>query len=41
LNQSELPRLDGVKQDGRSNDIHLGRLGGDECRCLEGHGVGS
>jgi hypothetical protein len=33
--------LDGVKQDGRSNDIHLGRLDGVECRWLGGHGVGS
>jgi RNA-directed DNA polymerase len=23
------------------NDIHLGRLAGDECRCLVGHGDGS
>lgn len=29
--------LDGVKQHGRVNDIHLGRLDGDECRCLVGH----
>lgn len=29
-------RLDSVKQDGRSNDIHLGRLDGDECRWLDG-----
>ena len=36
-----LIKVDGVKQDGRSNDIHLGRLDGDECRCLGGHGVGS
>ena len=34
-------KLDSVKQDGRSNDIHLGRLDGDECRWLEGHGSGS
>jgi len=30
--------LDGVNHDGRSNDIHLGRLNGDECRCLADHG---
>ena len=35
------PQMDSVKQDGRSNDIHLGRLDGDECRWLEGHGSGS
>jgi hypothetical protein len=34
-------RVDGVKQDGRLNDIHLGRLDGDECRCLLGHGSDS
>jgi hypothetical protein len=33
--------LDGVKQHGRSNDIHLGRLDGDECRWLDGHESGS
>ena len=30
--------LDGVNHLGRSDDIHLGRLDGDECRCLVGHG---
>jgi hypothetical protein len=33
--------LDGVNQDGRSNDNHLGRLDGDECRWLVVHGVTS
>lgn len=33
--------VDGVNQHGRSNDIHLGRLDGDERRCLVGHGWGS
>lgn len=28
----------GVNLLGRSDDIHLGRLDGDECRCLVGHG---
>ena len=28
--------LDGVKQHGRSNDNHPGRLDGDECRCFSG-----
>jgi len=30
--------MDGVNHHGRSDDIHLGRLDGDECRCLVGHG---
>ena len=34
-------RVDGVKQHGRVNDIHPGRLDGDECRCLGGHRGGS
>ena len=29
--------LDGVKQDGRSKDNHLGRLVGDDCRRLGVH----
>ena len=33
--------VDGVKQHGRVNDIHPGRLDGDECRCLGGHRGGS
>ena len=33
--------MDSVKQHGRFNDNHLGRLGGDECRFLAGHGMGS
>ena len=31
----------GVNQEVRSSDIHLGRLDGDECRCLAGQGWGS
>ena len=30
--------VDGVNQEVRSSDIHLGRLDGDECRCLAGQG---
>ncbi len=33
--------MDGVKQHDRLNDIHLGRLDGDECRSLDGHGSAS
>ena len=33
--------LDGVKQHGRLNDIHLGRLDGDECRWSRVHGCAS
>jgi hypothetical protein len=35
------PLVDGVKQPCRWNGIHLGRLDGDECRWLYGHGSAS
>ena len=36
-----VPRVDSVKQRGRLNDIHLGRLDGDECRWSRVHGCAS
>jgi hypothetical protein len=34
-------QVDSVNHEVRSSDIHLGRLDGDECRCLVGQGCGS
>ena len=38
LYASGKPMMDSVNHEVRPSDIHLGRLDGDECRCLVGQG---